>query len=65
MKNGVIINKWSNPRIPGEKMLEQPLENSQWGQIPANHARRDIVLLGLGFLSVLALLFWKDLSLRA
>jgi uncharacterized membrane protein YphA (DoxX/SURF4 family) len=60
IKNGVIINKWSNPRIPGEEMLEQALEDSQWGQIPENHAGRNVVLLGLILLSGLALLFWLD-----
>jgi uncharacterized membrane protein YphA (DoxX/SURF4 family) len=60
IKSGIIQNKWSNPRIPGEEALAQPLEETEWGQIPANQAKRNIALLALSFLSALALLFWLD-----
>jgi hypothetical protein len=53
LKRGIVINKWSNRCIPGEKLLEQPLENTQWGQIPSNH--KGITLGGLSFAFLLCL----------
>jgi triosephosphate isomerase len=64
LKGGTIINKWPNRRIPGEEALEQPLENSKWGQIPPNHSGRNIVLLSIGFIFLLSVLFLLDFRNR-
>ncbi|MDR2057676.1 MAG: DoxX family protein [Dysgonamonadaceae bacterium] len=60
LKGGIIINKWPNRRIPEEKALEQPLEKTQWGQIPPNHKGRNIRLLSIGFLLCLLSFFLYD-----
>jgi uncharacterized membrane protein YphA (DoxX/SURF4 family) len=60
LKEGTIINKWSNRRIPGEAAWMQPLEDSLWGQIPPDHNTRNVVLLGSAFILVLLGLFLLD-----
>jgi uncharacterized membrane protein YphA (DoxX/SURF4 family) len=64
LKEGTIINKWSNRRIPAEEMLTQPLEDSQWGQVPPNHDCRNIVLLSISFVFLLFVLFFLDYRSR-
>jgi uncharacterized membrane protein YphA (DoxX/SURF4 family) len=53
IKDGTIINKWPDLCIPGEKALSQPLEDSQWGQVPPNHNGRNILLLSIVFIFLL------------
>jgi hypothetical protein len=60
MKEGTIINKWPDLRIPGENALLQPLENSPWGQIPPNHEGRNILLLSIVFVFLLFAFFLFD-----
>jgi uncharacterized membrane protein YphA (DoxX/SURF4 family) len=49
LKEGIVINKWPNRRIPDEKLREQALEDTQWGQIPPNHKGRTVGALSLAF----------------
>jgi uncharacterized membrane protein YphA (DoxX/SURF4 family) len=60
LKNGVILNKWPDLRIPNEKALLQPLEDSPWGQAPPNHDCRNILLLSIVFIFLLFTLFLFD-----
>ncbi|MDR0799445.1 MAG: DoxX family protein [Dysgonamonadaceae bacterium] len=60
LKDGVIINKWSNLGIPAAAKWTAPLESSVYGQIPANHAKRNIVFIGLVFICVSLLFLWCD-----
>ena len=62
LKAGTVINKWPNRRIPKEDALTQPLEDSQWGQIPANHDVKNIMLLSIFFASFLSVLFFLERS---
>jgi triosephosphate isomerase len=60
LKDGVIINKWSNLGIPAAAKWTAPLESFVYGKIPANHAKRTIVLIGLAFICVSLLFLWCD-----
>jgi hypothetical protein len=60
IKEGRIINKWSDLRIPEESALEQALEDSTWGQIPPNHDGRNILLLAFTFIFLLCAIFLFD-----
>jgi hypothetical protein len=47
IKDGTIIRKWPNRRIPGDEDLQEPLENSSLGVVAANHEGRTIGGLAL------------------
>ena len=64
LKGGTVINKWPNRSFPKEDALMQPLEESQWGQIPANHDVKNVVLLSFFFVSFLYILFLLDRRFR-
>jgi uncharacterized membrane protein YphA (DoxX/SURF4 family) len=57
-----VVNKWPDNRIPEEKELQQPLEESPLGAPPVNHNTRNILLLALILIIPLILL---KLSSRA
>jgi uncharacterized membrane protein YphA (DoxX/SURF4 family) len=59
IKDGTIINKWPNRRIPGEDALQAPLEASHLGESPADHDVRNVLLLALGGLLALLFVWWK------
>lgn len=54
LKEGTVINKWPHKKIPGEKFLDQRLEDSELGQIPKNRDARNVLLLA--FILLLPLL---------
>ncbi|MDR1437379.1 MAG: DoxX family protein [Candidatus Symbiothrix sp.] len=64
MKEGQIINKWPDLRIPDESALEKPLEDSGWGQIPSNHDGRNILLLTTVFIFLLLAIYLFDRQSR-
>ncbi len=57
IKNGVVINKWSNKNMP---TFTEPLENSPRGQIQQPNDRRVVLLSSLLFLGVLLGVFAID-----
>jgi hypothetical protein len=57
IKDGVIINKWSNKNMPS---FDEPLENSPRGEVQTPNDMRVILLSSLFFLGVLVALFALD-----
>jgi len=57
IKNGVIINKWPNRRIPGDVDLQAPLENSALGVVPVNRDIPHVLLLALVLVIPLTILW--------
>jgi Predicted membrane protein len=56
LKEGTVINKWANRKLPDSNQLDQPLEDSTLGQIPPDHSVRSILISGLIlFLPLIAL----------
>lgn len=56
IKDGTIVRKWPNRRIPDESLLQKPLEDSPLGTPPANHDVRNVLLLaGILILPLFAL----------
>ncbi|MDR2087159.1 MAG: DoxX family protein [Dysgonamonadaceae bacterium] len=60
LKKGIIVNKWSNRRIPDEKALNRLPEDSQWGQIPPNQEGCTVGLLSFAFVLCLFVFFLND-----
>jgi len=60
MKEGTIINKWANRRLPDFSRLDQSLEDSSLGQVPPNHSMRSVFVSGLILFLPLVLLCLFD-----
>jgi uncharacterized membrane protein YphA (DoxX/SURF4 family) len=60
LKAGTVINKWPNRSIPDEKLLEQPLGDTQWGQIPPDYKGWKLGLLSLVFVLCLFAFYLYD-----
>jgi uncharacterized membrane protein YphA (DoxX/SURF4 family) len=60
LKQGIIINKWPNSRLPDSSQLTKPLEESALGSIPVQHHALKIALSALILIVPLLLLFGYD-----
>ncbi|MDR0768304.1 MAG: DoxX family protein [Dysgonamonadaceae bacterium] len=60
LKNGTIINKWSNRTLPNLSKLNMPLDNGNIGKIPAKHNERNMIIATLIFIIPLSILFLLD-----
>ena len=60
LKQGTVIRKWSHNALPGETDLNQPLEKSRLGQMPADSVPGKIAKLLLWFVLPLMLLTIAD-----
>ncbi len=57
IKDGIIINKWSNANIPA---FDQPLEESEWGQLQLRNNTKTIVFAVIAFIVPLLILLGLD-----
>jgi uncharacterized membrane protein YphA (DoxX/SURF4 family) len=62
IKDGIIINKWPNKRLPGTAELANALEESELGKIPVKHNSLKVLTLALILVVPLLLIFWVDYS---
>lgn len=60
IKGGTVINKWSHNALPSDKMLEAPLEKSEFGHIPTETTTQLIIMLLLWYALPLTLLVIAD-----
>jgi uncharacterized membrane protein YphA (DoxX/SURF4 family) len=58
IKDGTIINKWSNNNLPSK--LDQPLEESSLGKIGSNHSLLKLIFTGIIFFIPLSVLYYLD-----
>jgi len=64
IKEGTIIKKWPNTRLPDEEKLNKLIEETNLGKIPVVHHSSNLLLLTLILLTPLAGLFLYDFSFR-
>ncbi|MBO7606889.1 MAG: DoxX family protein [Paludibacteraceae bacterium] len=57
LKDGVVVNKWSNKNLP---KFEKPLDQSEMGKVQEPNEWGMVTMSVLGFLAVLALVFAID-----
>lgn len=60
LKDGTVIGKWSHNSLPGEEMMEKPLDQTSYGTMPEDGTARRIVIILLGFILPLTLLVIAD-----
>ena len=60
LKNGTIINKWSNTTLPDLSVLKVSLNSNYIGKIPENKDTEKIVIISLILIIPLLLLFLYD-----
>lgn len=60
LRKGTVINKWSHNDLPSEEMLEKPLENSKYGEVPTDATARLLMLLFMWYAFPLVLLVVAD-----
>jgi len=58
IKDAIVINKWSDRKIPAEEDIISPLEESELGIIPVNHDVRKTIFLSLFLIIPLAFLYF-------
>jgi len=62
MKNGTIINKWPNTRLPSVDKLNKLIDNADHGKTPTVHNFRTVLFLALLLSVPLIVLYLRDSS---
>ena len=60
LKDGVIIRKWSNNRLPDEYALGKPLEESELGKMPHDSVPEKVLVIFIWYILPLLLLTLAD-----
>ena len=60
LKDGTVIGKWSQNRLPADEMIKQPLKKSEFGYMPEDGIGKRIALILLWYVLPLALLTIAD-----
>jgi hypothetical protein len=62
LKNGTIINKWSNKNLPASSEFTKPLEETNLSNIPVKHGGGTVLFLAIIFMIPLLIIKGIDIS---